>query len=63
MTGGDGVKSLGSCSVLTERRCGDAEVNDTATGLNPFHQEEDTAHIRDLVLRRMSEAFNATNSN
>lgn len=39
------------------------EVNDTATGLNPFHQEEDTAHIRDLVLRRMTEAFNATNSN
>jgi hypothetical protein len=32
-------------------------VNDTATGLNPFHKEEDTAAIRDLVLQRMTEAY------
>ncbi len=29
------------------------EVNDTATGLNPFHKQEDLNRIRDLVLQRM----------
>jgi len=35
------------------------EVNDTATGLNPYHVEEDTMHIRDLVLQRMKEAHDS----
>jgi hypothetical protein len=33
------------------------EVNDTATGLNPVHAEEDSGHIRDLVIQRMEEAY------
>jgi len=29
------------------------EVNDTATGLNPFHKEEDTKYICDLVVEKL----------
>ncbi|KAL6057311.1 Asparaginyl-tRNA synthetase, cytoplasmic (Asparagine--tRNA ligase) (AsnRS) [Balamuthia mandrillaris] len=38
------------------------EVNDTATGLNPDHEEEDTAHIRDLVLQKMKEAYQSSSA-
>jgi len=34
------------------------EINDTATGLNPFHVEEDVGYIKELVLGKMAEAFN-----
>ncbi len=33
------------------------EVNDTATGLHPEHEEEDTAYIRDLVVQRMKALY------
>lgn len=33
------------------------EVNDTAPGLMWEHEEEDLGHIRDLALKRMSEAY------
>lgn len=33
------------------------ELNDTAPGLMWEHEEEDLGHIRDLVLQRMSEAY------
>jgi glutathione synthase/RimK-type ligase-like ATP-grasp enzyme len=33
------------------------EVNDTAPGLMWEHEEEDLGYIRDLVLKRMSEAY------
>jgi len=37
------------------------ELNDTATGLNPFHVDEDMKLIRDLVLQRMKEAWEHLN--
>jgi len=33
------------------------KINSSAIGLNPDYEKEDAIHIRDLVIKRMEEAF------